>query len=87
LRSGAQLGATQELPAPVSYAVAETCTVRPFYSIADLAARWRCSRGSVYNRLRGEKVVDFAAIGRKGKKLVPLETVQKIERAHMRVLR
>jgi hypothetical protein len=61
--------------------------VQPFYSIADLAVRWRCSRGSVYNRLRGEKVVDFAAIGRKGKKLVPLETVQKIERAHMRVLR
>jgi hypothetical protein len=49
--------------------------------------RWRCSRGSVYNRLRGEKVVDFAAVGRKGKKLVPLETVQNIERAHMRVLR
>jgi hypothetical protein len=66
---------------------AEICATQPFYSIADLASRWRCSRGSVYNRLRGEKVVDFAAMGRKGKKLVPLETVQKIERAHLRVLR
>ena len=65
----------------------EICATQPFYSIADLASRWRCSRGSVYNRLRGEKVVDFAATGRKGKKLVPMETVQRIERAHMRVLR
>ena len=60
---------------------------RPFYSIADLAERWRCSRASVYNRLRGQHVVDFAAAGRKGHKLVPLEIVLKIERAHLRVLR
>jgi hypothetical protein len=65
----------------------EIHVTQPLYSIADLAVRWRCSRGSVYNRLRGGKVVDFAASGRKGQKLVPLETVQKIERAHLRVLR
>jgi hypothetical protein len=23
-----------------------------YYSISELAARWRCSRGSIYNRLR-----------------------------------
>src|ERR1700736_6357897 len=39
---------------------------QPFYSISDLAERWRCSRGSVYNRLRGERVVDFAAPGPTG---------------------
>lgn len=60
---------------------------RPFFSIQDLAERWRCSRASVYNRIRGEKVLDFAAFGRKGHKLVPLETVQRIERIHLRVLR
>jgi hypothetical protein len=60
---------------------------QPFYSISDLAERWRCSRGSVYNRLRGERVVDFAAPGRRGHKLIPLETVQRIERAHLRMLR
>jgi hypothetical protein len=61
--------------------------VRPYFSIPDLADRWRCSRASVYNRLRGEKVVDFAATGRKGHKLVPLEVVLKIERERVRVLR
>lgn len=59
----------------------------PFYSIADLAARWRCSRGTVYNILRGEKVLNFAPPGHKGKKLVSAEVVCCIEREHMRVLR
>lgn len=60
---------------------------RPLFSIRDLADRWRCSRASVYNRIRGERVVDFAANGRKGHKLIPLEVVLKIERSHLRVLR
>ncbi len=59
----------------------------PLFSISDLAERWRCSRGSVYNLLRGERVVDFAANGRRGHKLVPLAVVLKIESAHLRVLR
>jgi hypothetical protein len=62
-------------------------SVRQFFSIPELAERWRCSRGSVYNRLRGQLVVDFAARGRKGHKLVPADVVLKIERAHLRVLR
>ena len=61
--------------------------VLPFFSIRDLAERWRCSRASVYNQIRGEKVLDFAANGKKGHKLVPLDVVLKIERARMRVLR
>jgi hypothetical protein len=31
----------------------------------DLAERWRCSRGTVYNVIRGEKVLDFATPGHK----------------------
>jgi hypothetical protein len=59
----------------------------PFFSIPDLAKRWCCSRASVYNRIRSEKILDFAASGRKGHQLVPLDIVLKIERAHLRVLR
>lgn len=56
-----------------------------FYSIADLALRWRCSRGTVYNILRGELVIDFAPRpGCKGKKLVPAEVVRQIEQRRAR---
>jgi hypothetical protein len=34
-----------------------------FFSIPELALRWRCSRGTVYNLIRGEKVLDFALPG------------------------
>jgi hypothetical protein len=59
----------------------------PYYSIPSLAERWHCSRASVYNRIRGYEVLDFAAKGRKGSKLVPLRVVLEIERGHMKVLR
>jgi len=55
--------------------------VRPYYSVPELAERWRCSRGTVYNRLRvaGAKVLDFSTAGRKSKKLVPALTVSQLE--------
>jgi hypothetical protein len=58
-----------------------------FFSIPELAVRWRCSRGTVYNLIRGEKVLDFAAPGHRGKKLVPADVVSRIEQANMRVFR
>lgn len=59
-----------------------------FFSISDLAARWRVSRSAVYAYLRGYEVVDFApAPGRKGHKLVSAETVLQIERERMRIMR
>ncbi len=58
-----------------------------FFTIRDLALRWRCSRGTVYNRIRGQKVIDFAAGREKGQKLVPCEVVLELERTHLRVLR
>ena len=58
-----------------------------YFSIADLAGRWRCSRGTVYNVIRGERVLDFAVSGRRGKKLVPADVVSKIEQRRMRVFR
>ena len=59
----------------------------PFYSIRELAERWRCSRGMVYNLIRGERVLDFAAPGHKGKKLVPAELVRRIEQSKTKVWR
>src|ERR1700731_2874373 len=48
-----------------------------YFSIADLAKRWRCSRGTVYNRLRsaGARVLDFATPGKRGKKVVAASVV------------
>ncbi len=52
-----------------------------YFSIADLAKRWRCSRGTVYNRLRsaGARVLDFATPGKRGKKVVAASVVSQIE--------
>lgn len=65
---------------------ANTC--QAFLSIGELATRWRCSRGSVYNWLRasGAMVVDFAARGRRGRKAVPLAVVLQIEAKKMKRL-
>jgi hypothetical protein len=65
----------------------ETAPMQPYYSITELAERWRCSRGTIYNLIRGEKVLDFAIAGHRGKKLVPRDVVRKIEERKMRVFR
>lgn len=62
---------------------------REYLSINELAERWRCSRGTVYNRLRAEHapVLDFAPRGKKGRKAVPVSVVLQIESRRMRTLR
>jgi len=59
-----------------------------YFSMADLADRWRCSRGTVYNRLRAEGalVLDFAPRGKKGRKVVPASVIKQIEARNMRRL-
>jgi hypothetical protein len=59
-----------------------------YFSFCELADRWRCSRGTVYNRLRkmGAEVLDFAPPGKKGKKIVPIATVLEIEHRRMKRL-
>jgi hypothetical protein len=51
-----------------------------FFSFQDLADRWRCSRGTVRNRLRaaGATVLDFG--GSRSKKTVAASVVYQIER-------
>ena len=57
-----------------------------FLTIPELAVRWRCSRGTVYNRLRatGAKVLDFAPKGKRSKKVVPIETIIRVEKQQIR---
>jgi len=63
-----------------------TAVKKAFYSIPDLAARWNCSRATVYNILAEAefKVLDLKREGKgRGKKLVPALFVEKIERSRM----
>jgi len=59
-----------------------------YFSFAELAQRWRCSRGTVYNRLRAVRadVLDFAPRGKKGKKVVRVTTILEIEKRRMQRL-
>jgi hypothetical protein len=60
-----------------------------FLSIAELAPRWCCSRGTVYNRLRGAgaKVLDFGLRGKRSRKAVSLKAVLEIENRQTKRLR
>lgn len=71
----AVLGALQQKHGPPS----------EFYSIGDLASRWRCSRGTVYNRLRssGAKSLDFTTKNQsRSKKAIARSVVLQIEEKH-----
>jgi|BogFormECP03_OM3_1039632.scaffolds.fasta_scaffold37910_1 hypothetical protein len=62
---------------------------KPFYSIQDLADRWRCSRATVYAVLAESefKVLNLARKGKdKGKKLIPRPIVEKLEESRMGAL-
>jgi len=67
----------------------QTQAQQEYFSFAELAQRWRCSRGTVYNRLRavGAEVLDFAPRGKKGKKVIALDTVLQIEDRNIKRLR
>lgn len=62
---------------------------QPFYSIPELARRWRCSRATVYAVLHESEfgVLDLARKGKKkGKKSIPAHVVEKIEKMRTHVL-
>jgi len=52
-----------------------------FFSIQELADRWRCSRGTVRNRLRssGASMLDFVGPGKRGKKAIAAGVVFQLE--------
>jgi len=69
--------------------IASRGTPQAFFSIQELAERWRCSRGTVRNRLRssGAKVLDFApSPGQRSKKAVPAGVVYQIENRKTKLL-
>jgi hypothetical protein len=75
----------QDGPASVS----APSTPREYFSIAELAQRWRCSRGTVYNLFRRLhlKLTDLGPPGKRGKKAVPMATVLEVERKLGKVVR
>jgi hypothetical protein len=84
----ALLSAQIALPKPVRKQNPGEPTHREFFSIGELAERWRCSRGTVYNRLRtaGVKLLDWADRGKKGKKVIRAADVYQIENSRMKRL-
>jgi predicted DNA-binding protein YlxM (UPF0122 family) len=75
--------------AAVRERISRNAAPQAFFSIQELAERWRCSRGTVRNRLRasGAKVLDFAtAPGKRSKKAVPASAVFQIENRKSKLL-
>jgi hypothetical protein len=64
-----------------------TAIKRPFYNIAQLADRWRCSRAQVYNILREAefKVFNTASKDSEDRQSwrIPASVVEKIEQSRM----
>ena len=58
-----------------------TAAPRDFLTIPEIAERWRIARPTVYNRLRAAdvKVLDFAQRGGRGRKVVPMGEILRIE--------
>ncbi len=63
-------------------------TPRPFYTFKQLADRWNCSPQNIYNILRSHdaKAVDLSDGKKRSKRLVPAETVARIERLRLKPL-
>ena len=87
LAEGDRVHAEDKVRLPNSDCIATTRN-QEYFSFAELAQRWRCSRATVYNRLRvlGAEVLDFAPRGKRGRKVIPTETVIRIEKRGMKRL-
>lgn len=57
------------------------------YRIAEVARMLRISRASVYNLLRGERIVDLGGKGKKGMKLIPASVLREILERKMEIFR
>jgi Helix-turn-helix domain len=58
-----------------------------FYRIAEIAKMLHISRASVYNLLRGEKIIDLGGKGKKGMKLIPDSVLRGILERKMKTFR
>ncbi len=59
----------------------------PLYRIAEIARMLHISRASVYNLLRGEKIIDLGGKGKKGMKLIPDSVLRSILERKMKTFR
>jgi predicted transcriptional regulator len=59
----------------------------PMYRIAEIAKLLHISRASVYNLLRGERIIDLGGRGKKGVKLIPESTLRGIIAKRTKTLR
>ena len=81
-RRALKLGKTPPAERPAPPAMPALAPERKdFLTIPEVAERWRIARPTVYNRLRSArvKVLDFASHSGRGRKLVPLGEILKIE--------
>jgi transposase len=69
---------TKSLWAGESLKMATPAQIEPLYRIAEIARMLHVSRGTVYNLLRGSRIVDFGGKGKKGVKLVPESVLREI---------
>ncbi len=57
------------------------------YRISEIATMLHVSRGSVYNLLRGERIIDLGSKNKRGCKLVPASTLRAIIDRKIKVFR
>jgi hypothetical protein len=61
--------------------------IEPLYRIAEVARMLHVSRGTVYNLLRGSRIVNFRGKGGKGVKLVPESVLLELLERNKKVYR
>ena len=67
--------------------MASEAEIEPLYRIAEIARMLHVSRATVYNLLRGTRIVDLAGRSKKGVKLVPESTLREILNRKTRTFR
>jgi hypothetical protein len=58
--------------------MASASQIEPLYRIAEIARMLHVSRGTVYNLLRGSRIIDLGGKGKKGVKLVPESVLREL---------
>jgi hypothetical protein len=58
--------------------MAASVQIEPLYRIAEIARMLHVSRATVYNLLRGSRIIDLGGKGRKGVKLIPESVLREI---------
>jgi hypothetical protein len=61
--------------------------IEPHYRIAEIARMLHISRASVYNLIRGKKIIDLSGRRGKGVKLIPASTLREILEERTRTFR